>query len=64
MYLNSKYRVKKGYKKIHEIFLQIFSLSIFLLCMEDEKELDLQEKSFRHYLPCFFLYNLSGKLQL
>ena len=55
----SKYRVKKGYKKIHEIFLQIFSLLIFLLCMEDDKRVGLAEKILLSLFTLFFpLYPL------
>ena len=59
MYLNSKYRVKKGYKKIHEIFFQIFPLLIFLLCMEDDRRVGLAEKILLSLFTLFFsLYPL------
>ena len=55
----SKYRVKKGYKKIHEIFLQIFPLLIFLLCMEDDKIVGLARKILPSLFTLFFsLYPL------
>ena len=56
----SKYRVKKGYKKIHEIFVQIFSLLIFLLCIEDDKRDILAKKknSSVAIYPVFSLYPL------